>query len=203
MSSVVTPPPAPRPPAYLTHVKRFTVDEYHRMIGTVLPEGPGYELLEGQVVRKMPQDPPHATSTTRVRKRVEPLLPAGVTGRSQLPVTIGDSEPEPDFAVARGTDDDYTGRHPAPADVLLVVEVADSSRLSDRRDKGRLYAAAGLPVYWVVNIPDRQVEVYTDPQPAADPPGYAARADFKPGDAVQLTLDGVAVGSVPVADLLP
>ena len=84
-----------------------------------------------------------------------------------------------------------------------MVEVADSSVDTDRTDKQRLYAAAGLPVYWIVNIPERQVEVYTDLQPAADPPSYASRRDYKPGDALPVVLDGVSVATVPVSDLLP
>ncbi len=201
MSSIVTPPPAQRSqPAGAGPVRRLTPDEYRGMIATgELPEGSGYELIEGVVVRKMPQDPPHAGCVRELNTQLGRLLPAGWTLSVQLPITLPGSEPEPDATVARGTNRDYFTRHPGPADIGLVIEVADSSRLIDRRDKQRIYARAGLPVYWVVNIPDRQVEVYTDPQPAADPPGYAARADYTPGQSVPLPTGG----AVAVSDLLP
>lgn len=110
--------------------------------------------------------------------------------------------PEPDGAVVRADPDKYFTRHPGPADFGVVIEVADTSRLTDRRDKGRTYASAGLPEYWIVNLVEGQVEVYTQPQPTADPPHYAARLVYTPGQDVPLTLAGVTT-TVPVADLLP
>ena len=201
MSSVVTPPPAPRPqPTGADPARRITPDEYRGMIATgELPEGPGYELIDGVVVKKLPQDPPHAGCVRVLNRQLGRLLPAGWTLSVQLPVTLGDSEPEPDVVLARGEDRDYFTRHPGPADIVLVVEAADSSRLSDRRYKQQIYARAGLHEYWIVNIPARQVEVYTDPQPAADPPGYAVRTDYAPGQDVPLPTGG----TVAVSDLLP
>jgi Uma2 family endonuclease len=199
MSSVVTPPPAGRRPAYLGNPYRFTVEQYRALTGTVLPEGPGWELLEGVVVKKVPQDPPHAGCVRALTRILGRLLPAGWETPVQSPVALADSEPEPDVAVVRADPRGYFARHPGPADIALVVEVADSSLDDDRHDKGRIYARAGVPVYWVVNLPDRQVEVYADPQPAADPPGYAARTDYRPGEAVPLPTGG----AVPVAELLP
>jgi Uma2 family endonuclease len=199
------PPAAAGPPLYLDRLHRFTVDQYHAMIAAgILHEGRGAELLEGCVVLVMPKGSPHRTALNKARKRLDAVLPAGLNSQIQDPITLSaHTEPEPGYTVFRGSDDDFRGRHPGPADVLLVVEVADSSRHSDRRDKGAIYAAAGLPEYWIVNLADRRVEVYTQPQPAADPPAYAGRTDFPDGAAVPLTLDGAAVALVPVADLLP
>jgi Uma2 family endonuclease len=85
----------------------------------------------------------------------------------------------------------------------VVIEVSNTSLDTDREDKSRIYARAGLPVYWIVNVVDRQVEVYEQPSgPTADP-GYATRTDYKPGDSVPLVLDGNTVGTIPAADLLP
>jgi Uma2 family endonuclease len=83
------------------------------------------------------------------------------------------------------------------------MEVADSSLRADRREKGQLYAQAGLSVYWIVNVEDGQIEVYTDPDPAAKPPTYLKRTDYQLGQDVPIVLDGVTVGSVPVSDLIP
>jgi Uma2 family endonuclease len=204
-----TPAPVPTPTAgpsaaLLARLKRFTVAEYHDWGRRgLLTEKDRVVLIEGYLVNKPVKNPPHETTVNRLRKRLDRLLPAGWDSRIQASVTLADSEPEPDYAVVRGSDADYAGRHPGPADIGLVVEVADSSLAADRTDAQRMYAAAGIAVYWIVNIPDRQVEVYTDPDPAAAPPAYRTRTDYRPGDAVPVSLDGVPVGSVAVADVLP
>ena len=182
----------------------ISVDQYHRMIQAgILIEGEPIELLEGYLVNKMPQNPPHAATTSRLTSRLPRQLPTGWFLRGQLPVTLSDSEPEPDAAIVRGDVTSFDRRHPAPPDFGIVVEVADSTLVFDRRDKGRIYARAGIPVYWIVNVADRQVEVYTDPQPGASPPAYATRTDYLPGQDVPILLDGQAVSAIPAADLLP
>lgn len=184
-------------------IRRFSVAQYDELTRTgVFGPKDRLELLEGYLVNKMGHNPPHFGAVHALQDVLRSLLPAGWIIRSQGPVALPDSRPEPDGAIVRGDRSAYFARHPVPADFGVVVEVADSSLAEDRVDMGRMYARAGLPVYWIVNIPERQVEVYADPQPAADPPHYAARQDYKPGDAVPLVLDGVAA-SVPVADLLP
>jgi Uma2 family endonuclease len=193
-------------PAYarLASFHRFSVDTYHRMLEAgILDEDARTELLEGYVVTKMGYDPPHATSLQRARKRIERLAASGWDTRIQMPVTLPDSEPQPDIAVARGDDSLYETRHPGPADLGLVVEVADSSLDIDQQDKARIYARAGIVQYWIVNIPDRQVEVYTQPSGPTAAPAYAQMQVYPPGSSVPLILDGVALGSVAVDELLP
>lgn len=95
------------------------------------------------------------------------------------------------------------GRLPTAADIGLAIEIPDSTLAFDRRDKGRIYARAGVPVYWIVNLGDGQIEVYSDPAPAANPPAYRTRTDHKPIDAVPITLDGQPAGTIPAAELLP
>lgn len=130
------------------------------------------------------------------------VLPADWELRSEQPITLADSEPQPDLVLARGEYTKYRTRHPGPADIGLVVEVADTSLPVDRNDMGRIYARANLPVYWIINVVDRQVEVYTDPRPADPVPAYAARTDHRPGDSVPLVLDGQNIAQIPVDDLL-
>ena len=91
---------------------------------------------------------------------------------------------------------------PNAADFGIVIEVSDSSLDFDRRDKGRIYAHAGILVYWIVNVADRQIEVYTNPDPAANPPEYTASAIYLPGQSVPLVLDGIAVGAIPVSEFI-
>ncbi|MGL6097374.1 MAG: Uma2 family endonuclease, partial [Fimbriiglobus sp.] len=161
------------------------------------------ELLGGYLVNKMPQGFPHSNTVDLLDDELRRHVPAGWRVRIQLPVTLSESEPEPDAAIVRGDRKTYTTRHPGPADFGIVIEVAASSLAEDRRVKGLFYAQAGIPEYWVVNVAERVVEVYTDPDPAATPPAYRTRTDFVPGQDVPIVLDGTEVGRVPVADLLP
>ena len=108
------------------------------------------------------------------------------------------SMPEPDLVIVRGTWRDYKSRYPEPADTALVVEVAYSSLSEDRAMAG-IYAAGGVPIYWIVNLVHRQVEVYAEPGPG----GYQSRRIFKPGRRVPVVLAGVEVGRIRVADILP
>ncbi len=186
-------------------MRRFTVDEYHRMIHAgILTEDDRVELLEGWIVAKMPRNPAHDTALALVQAALSAVLPPAWICRGQSAVTTADSEPEPDMAVVRGPIRRYATGHPGPADMGLVVEVADSTLARDRTLKARLYARAAVPVYWIVNIPDRQIEVYTDPSgPDAADPAYRQRRDFAADDAVPLVLEGRTTATIPVSELLP
>lgn len=182
---------------------RMTVDQYHRMIAAdILTEDDPVELLGGYLVAKMPQGNPHGLAIEELTDRLPRLLPPGWRLRVQLPITLPESEPEPDVAVVRRPTAPRTG-HPGPADFGIVIEVAASSLAEDRRVKGCYYAEAGIPVYWIINVNDRVVEVYSDPDPAANPPAYRVRKDYRPGDDVPIALDGQVAGHIPAADLLP
>jgi Uma2 family endonuclease len=199
--SILAPAPAvPRFP-----VLRFAVEGYQRIIREgLLTEADGVELLEGFLIPKpTTRGPGHDNGVERLADCLAALLPAGTPCRVRLAMTTADSLPEPDFAVIRTSARQRQGRHPAAAEVALVIEVADSSLDSDREHKGRIYARASIPVYWIVNLIDRQVEVYTGPSGPADEPAYNARQDFLPGQDVPLVLDGVVVAQVAVNDLLP
>jgi Uma2 family endonuclease len=130
-------------------------------------------------------------------------MPKGWEVDCQDPITTTDSEPEPDVLVFRTRDDDYGDDLPGPQDSALVAEIADSSLRRDRTLKKRLYARAGVREYWIVNLIDRQIEVYTDPTGPVKNPDYSKRQDYKPGDNVSVVVDGREVGRLPVADLLP
>ncbi len=183
---------------------RFSVARYQRMIETgVLTAEDKVELLENWVVLKMPRNPPHDSTLQQMLRPLLRPLPYGWDLRIQAAITLTDSQPEPDFAVVRGSAVDYRSRHPGPDDIGLVVEVADSSLLRDQRDKTRIYARAGIPCYWIVNLVDLRIEVYTQPSGPAPAPAYGAFQTYRPGDDVPVVLDGNPVGTVPVTDLLP
>ena len=184
-------------------MRRFSVKEYHRMIETgILDETDKVELLEGYVVLKMPRNPPHDSTIQRVQRRIGKLLPDGWDLRIQSAITLSDSEPEPDILVVRGDESLYRSHHPGPRDAGLVIEVADSSRDRDR-EKARVYGSAEIEVYWIVNLIDQQVEVFTLPSGPGPSAGYARRVDHGVGDVVPFSLDGGLIATVAVSDLLP
>jgi Uma2 family endonuclease len=150
-------------------IARFSVARYQRMIETgILTTDDKVELLENYVVLKMPKNPPHDGTLDLVKAAIPPRTPSGWLPRIQQTIVLSDSQPEPDFALVRGNPRSYLTRHPVPADVGLVIEVADSSLLRDQRDKTRIYARGSIPCYWTVNLVDRRIEVFT--QPSAPPP---------------------------------
>jgi Uma2 family endonuclease len=131
------------------------------------------------------------------------LVPKGWVVRSQATAKLSASRPEPDVAVTRGDRRTYFTRHPDPADFGLVAEVSDSSLDRDQLDKTRIYAREKIPVYWVVNLVDRRVEVYTDPSGPGDDPRYHTLNVHAPGADVPVVLGGTTVGTIAVNDLLP
>jgi Uma2 family endonuclease len=191
-----------------TTTQPITVDQYEAMVasGEITPAD-RLVLIEGRLVKKMTKYPPHTTATNIAHRTIEALLPAGWHARKEDPVRIPNrnSEPEPDVSVARGTFKTYARRHPNEGDIALIVEVADSS-LADDRALAVTYGAAGIPVYWIVNLRDHQIELYTDPDPGphvSGVGGYRSRVDYQPGDEVPVEIDGREVGRIAVADLLP
>jgi Uma2 family endonuclease len=193
--------PGPLPPL---PVRQWTVAEYHQMLQTgVLQSGDPCELLEGWIVPKTSRNPPHEQTLDIAQDVFQASLAPEWRLRVQSAITTSDSEPEPDFAVIHNPVTRYAQRLPGPADIGLLVEIADSSLIHDRKAEGRIYARAGIAEYWIINLFDRQVEVYTRPDPAADEPAYMHRTDYRPGDAVPLVLDGREVARLPVIDLLP
>jgi Uma2 family endonuclease len=185
-------------------VWRLSVDRYHAMIRAgILTEDDPVELLEGWLITKMSKNPPHSLVTYFVRQVLERLAPAGWYVDEQEPITTDDSEPEPDVIVVQGQRRDYLDRHPGPSDVTMVVEVADATLYRDQVLKKRLYARAGIPVYWIANLTENRFEVYTDPTGPAEEPDYRQRRDYAPSDTLPVVIAGVQVGSIPVQELLP
>ena len=184
----------------------LTVRQYHALTrsGILTPADP-VELLEGTLVLKFKKSPRHSACTQLARREIESLLPAGWHFQSHDPVTLADGEPEPDGAVIRGTIEDYAHEHPGASAVGLVIEVADSSLARDRGIKLRSYARAGIVAYWIINLLDRQVEMYGAPDPDATPePTYAEPRVYQLGEVVPFSLPGVGrLGGVPVAKLIP
>ena len=192
--------------------QNLTGDQYDKLVRCgVLTRGDRVELLEGYLVLRVPESPSHDNAANVLTEVLSNMVPAGWRVRPWGTVALDESRPEPDVALARGDSKTFSARHPGPADLGLVVEVSESSLARDELDKTRIYARDSIPVYWVVNLVDRRVEVFTDPtgpDPAAGLPGgpdphYRTRQGYPAGTAVPVTLDGVAVGAIPVDELLP
>ena len=183
--------------------RAWTRDEYDRLTDLGFFQGERLELIEGQIVVMAPMKSPHATATGLADDALRAVIGSGYIIRIQMPFVLGDrSEPEPDVAVVAGPRRAYAAAHPTMA--VLLVEVADSSVEYDRKIKGSLYARAGIEDYWIVNLPERQVEVYR--RPALDPDAfagwsYADRHIARAGETVSSLAVPAAV--IAVADLLP
>jgi len=178
-------------------VHRFTVDEYYRMgeTGIIAPDA-RVELLDGEIIDMMPIGPFHAgTVNTLIR-----LLATTAKGRwlvvAQNPVRLGPrSEPQPDFLLVKPAADDYKTRHPVPEDVLLLIEVAESSLAYDRNRKIPAYGRAGISEVWIVNLLEQNIEVFRDPHFT----GYASIQKFGAGDTVHIQAFpdvGIEVGAL-------
>ena len=148
-----------------TQAKRFTLDEYHRLgeLG-FFHENDHIELIRGELIQMVAKGTAHETCLRNLLKQLPRLVGDRATLQSQAPIVISpNSEPEPDFAIVQNRDDTYLSAHPSPADVLLLMEVADSSLDYDRDVKLPLYAEAGISNYWIFNLFNNWLEVYSNP----------------------------------------
>ncbi|MEW5849764.1 MAG: Uma2 family endonuclease [Myxococcota bacterium] len=192
-------------------LRQLTVGEVHRMFELgVLRDGEAVELIHGVLVRKdraatgdntMIHGPRHAQAVMRLQRLDERFRSHGFHLRTQLPVTLSDTEePEPDAVMVRGELGAYETRHPGGSDVAVVVEVADSSLAYDRTTKLQLYAAHGIPTYAILNLRDDVVELHARPDVASM--RYLAREVLAVGDVWSIPI-GADVITVEVASLVP
>ena len=185
-------------------VCRLGVDMYEEMIRSgIITKDARIELLDGWLVPKMTKNPPHILSAELVRDALHESVPAGWCVFSEQPIRVGTSMPEPDATVVRGQRRQYADRRIQAEDVGLVVEVADASLSRDQVFKKAIYAQAGIPVYWLVNLLEQRVEEYTNPTGSAENADYGQRRDYALADEIPLVLDGRRLASIPVRDLLP
>jgi Uma2 family endonuclease len=185
-------------------VRRISVDEYHQMIkAEVLTGDDRCELIEGWLFHKMPQNPPHGFIVARIHRLFLKAVDDHFVVRSQSALTLMDGEPEPDVVVCVPPEMQYASRLPTATDTPIVIEVSDSTLARDRGIKLRSYARAGIPEYWIVNLIDRQIEIYTEPQTAAHPPSYAQQRIILPEGEAHVVLAGKTWLSIPASELLP
>jgi hypothetical protein len=182
----------------------LTVQQYEAMMEAgILQEGAPIELIDGLLVHKDRRDGGspgktigtlHAHGVVQFTNALAALLQGShFHVRSQQPVTLSEiDQPEPDVLVAKGTAKDYRAHHPGPTEISLVIEVADSSLTYDRTTKQRLYAVAGIPAYWIVDLTQSRIEVYERPNPQQE--RYESAVGYGIGDVVTFTIGSQALG---------
>jgi len=165
--------------------RHFSVSEYNRMAETgILSEDDRVELIEGEIIEMSPIGSRHAACVRRLDALFNRELQGAAQVSAQNPILIDDyTQPEPDVALLKPRSDYYSEAHPAASDVLLVVEVADTSVEYDRQVKAPLYARAGVGEMWLVNLQEDAVEVYTRPESGT----YRERKQLTRGDSITLT----------------
>lgn len=142
---------------------RFTSDEYYRLVALGFFEGRRVELIHGEIIAMPPMGSPHAATLTLAMQCLQCIFIVGYVVRPKMPLHLQeDSEPEPDIAVVTGTPADYASSHPMTA--VLAVEVAVTTLAYDRDVKGPLYARAGIPDFWLLDVPQRRVTVFRHPR---------------------------------------
>jgi Uma2 family endonuclease len=181
----------------------LSIEAYHTLLKAgVLEDGDPVELLEGFLVPKMTKGAHHAAIKRRFLRLINPFVPASCFVDTQEAITATDSEPEPDVYIVRGPEEKYEQRNPGPGEVEVVVEISESSLRRDRGLKKRIYARAGVPTYWIINLIDGCIEVFTQPGGEAPRRRYGQSATYCAGDEVPLVIGGKEVGRISVADIL-
>ena len=163
---------------------KLTLAQYRAMGERgILPPGERVELIDGEIIRMAPIGPPHTGVLNQLNDRLVTLCKGKAVISAQHPVEVDDyNEPQPDLGLLRWRDNYYIDRHPTPADVLLLIEISDSSLRYDRSVKRALYARAGVPRYWIVDIVDRSVIVFGIP----GPDGYRSEQRYSEGERLPL-----------------
>ena len=180
----------------------MTVEQYEAMVDSgAFKARDRFHLINGYLVAKLTQNPPHVVADELCGGSLLRIIRPGWHVLTAKPIRLPGcgSEPEPDRCIVRGTIRDYERRRPGPDDIAMVVEIADSSLQGDREMAASVYGPSGISIYWIVNLVNRQVDVYTD----AWPRGYRSRADFPGGQAVPLVIDWQPLGQIAVHEILP
>jgi len=183
---------------------RLTADQLERMLEAgIIPEGDDLELIGG-VLYKMVKKEPHNFAVGQVAEALRRLLPTGIHVREEKSLRQDKrSLPEPDVVVAVGRSGDYRPQPPSTSEVPLIVEVCHHTQKADFQDKYRRYAAARVPVYWILDLHHRRVEVFTRPVGQGAMASYSASVSYPEGGTVPVFLLGKEIGVIHVADLLP
>jgi hypothetical protein len=188
-----------------TDTRLITIDDYLAMIldGTIAADA-RVELLEGRLVEQMTKYPPHNFSSRQVGLLLKTIVPEHWLISEEKSLRLGPFwRPEPDLALIHGPNERYRTKDPDAKDVSIVIEVADSCYIIDRGEKWAVYAASRIPIYWIVNIQSRRVEVYREPTGRGKNASYQDAEIFEAGTQVSVMIGGHEVGRISVDAILP
>lgn len=199
MSTATLPPPSIDSSA----IRRFSVEEYLHLVDSgFFNNEEKLELIEGWIVDKMPHNAPHDYALMQLMYLLIALDKEVVLLRGQSSLPLDTSVPEPDYALVRGPASRYLVDRPTANDVVLSIEISDSSLQQDQGVKLKLYARNKIPTYWIVNLIDKRVEVYTLPRDGKNPT-YRNRTDYAVTDSVPVIVQGQTLGLLPVNEFIP
>ncbi|HLO47172.1 MAG TPA: Uma2 family endonuclease [Kamptonema sp.] len=168
---------------------KWSVSDYHGMIEAGILRDRRVELLAGEICEMSPETPIHYNTTKRGAKYLEELLAGKADVRFNGPITLSDSEPEPDIAIVRSPESMYNDRHPQPQDIYWIVEVAKTSLKKDLELKATIYASAGIQEYWVLNLSTKQIIVFKYPENGE----YTTEQKFEAGKIIPLAFPNILV----------
>lgn len=170
---------------------KWTIEDYHRIVAAGILEGRRVELIRGDIVEMSPEGEPHAYSSDEAAEYLMYVLGDRAKVRQAKPITLpqSDSEPEPDIAVVQRLGRNYRQHHPYPENIFWLIEYSDSSLNKDLTVKAQVYAAAGIPEYWVVNLQKMELLVWRSPTP----PGYQSQARLTSGVITPLAFPDIEV----------
>ena len=185
-------------------VGRISIDQYHEMVRNgILTTDDRVELLDGQLVAKPRRTPKSRFMSRLTDDALTACAPEGWFVWRHPSITLADSEPEPDLAIVRGPVTDYVHRHPGASEVALVVEASDLAINFARTLKKQIFAAAGIPIYWILNVVDEQLEVFENPSGNAETAEYRASRILKRGERATVQIGDAIVGPIPIEAMLP
>ena len=162
----------------------ITVAEYDKMIEAgIYTENDHIELLNGEIIETMPKGPKHAAINNKTSRFLIKLLDEKALIRTQDPIVLDNfSEPEPDIVLAKWRDDEYIENHPTPADILLIMEISDTTLIYDREDKARAYSQNGIEQYLLLNLQNETIQDFREPSEE----GYQSKCTLRKGDSFNL-----------------
>ena len=175
---------------------KWTVEDYHQIIASGVLEGKSVELLAGEILTMSPEKPIHSSRIDTVADYLREILQGTAKVREAHPVTLDNSEPEPDIAVVRFEADNYATRHPYPQDIYWLIEVANVTLNKDLDDKSIIYAENGIPEYWVIDLPHNKLWLFTQPKQN----GYANKQEIVTGQINPVSFPDIRI---EVSKLLP
>jgi Uma2 family endonuclease len=175
---------------------KWTVEDYHQIIESGVLEGKSVELLAGEILTMSPEKPIHSSRIDTVADYLRETLQGTAKVREAHPVTLDNSEPEPDIAIVCFDADNYATRHPYPQDIYWLIEVSNNTLNKDLEDKSIIYAQNGILEYWVIDLPHNKLWVFTQP----DKNGYGSKQEIVLGRINPVSLPGI---SIEVSKLLP